>query len=1049
MNEQMNDYFDGAENYIEDQISELLRELGYQEYEEAFNKNSNWQVIDFELLKTQLIKINQNLEIDYINQAIQKIKQLSFGDIREGNITIINTFLRDGIGVKIENLNNERLMQVKLIDFNNLENNAFKFIRQLNVFANKYGTLIPDIVIYINGLPLSMIELKKPNAKEKLVDAYDQLKNYQIRKPELGYWNLFALVSNGFDTKYGSLFADFSSYWWAWKRRSIDLEIEQDLANDVPGAFFNFKKNVVGIYDKKTFIKILKSYIFYAETNQKNPKVYVPSYYQFYGTEKAINSIKKCQNGKGGVLWHTQGVGKSVTMVFLAKRIKEEFDINQKIIYVTDRKDLDVQLYKRFEDAKNYLLKQPIQIKSRSEIREILSNDNDFGIYMTTIQKFTEATDVLSLKTNVIIIADEAHRSHNNTDTELVLNENKIEEKEGYAKYIRDAFPNATYLGFTGTPLIGDKKTTDIFGPIIDQYPMNQAVLDGATVPIHYERRNINIGLDEKILKEIDEIYQNQIDESASDIVNKERKKRIQNGVARLRHFLTAPDTIKKVVSDFWHHYYLRKDVLNGKAMFVALDREIAFKVYQEMLRQKPDYKDKIKLVITGSNKDTDQEMINLIPNDDTKKMYADEFKKPDGKIKIVVVVDMWLTGFDVQDLDTLYLFKVIRKHNLMQTIARVNRRFTDNKTKKIKEDGLIVDYIGIWHYIQEALKDYGGVNKEINYDIEDIKIKLKDLLTEMHRKYFLNQDLNKIWINADDKQRYTFLINAHDVILNLKKNEQDLFFAKVHKLHRWLKLSKASLDKSAILEATFYVLLKSFVINTSIENDEIVNVQKTIEILKEKLDEAIITGEIQVSKINLSGRKDLAYISTLLEQEKSQFKNLSKLQIKEIENQMKAELKYLAKSSPLTSQKLSQHLKELIAKYEEDHDSEKICDGLIKMAIIVLEEIDKSKIVEDENLRAFYSILADEQFKIKTWDSVIMKEIVLKIKKILDDDITEQWWENSKIRAKIKTNIKLMLKKDYDYPPNKQDDITNKLVNEINEIMKNNQDYFIHGEKK
>lgn len=1036
------------ENIIENNICNLLKDIGYDEYLDHFNINNLTQVIDYDELKKLMMKINSSLDAEYIELAIDKIKKLNYATSIEGNIKTLE-WLKYGINIKIEKFFN-REIPVYLIDYKDIENNSFKFIRQMNISAA--GIIkIPDIVIYINGLPLSIIELKSPEAKEKLVDAYKQVVNYAKSHMNLMYWNIFSTVSNSFSTRYGAVTSEFN-HWWSWKKTSIDEDIIQDIdyKDDVLAAENNYRKNIIGIYDKKTLLNILKNYIFYAKTRNTHIK-YTPAYYQYYATEKAIKSLENAKYGRAGVVWHTQGSGKSVTMLFLASRIKSYF-VNQnfKIIYVTDRNELDEQLYKRFCEAKNtYLFTEPKNITSRRDLIKTLSDDDDFGIYFTTIQKFTESDEPLSTKNNIIVIADEAHRSHNNIETDYAVDtkNHEIIEKEGYAKYIRDAFPNAKFIGFTGTPLMGNgKNTVNIFGDYIDKYPMNQAVQDGSTVPIHYEKRKVPILLDKIKLSELDEIYSVEMNTTNSDYIDNARYEHIKKKLLKVSNLLSDDGVIKTVVSDFWTHYDERAKALHGKAMFVAFNRKIAHLIYKEMIHQRPKMKDEIILVITGSNKD-DEELQKLVPNDEQKKQYAIEFKKEDSKYKIAIVVDMWLTGFDVPDLDTLYLFKVIKWHNLMQTIARVNRTYNGNSKKK---DGLIVDYIGIWQYIADALKQYAG-GKDDSYNIDNVRLSLLDTCKKIEKTFFDKTNYIEKWLTSDVKDKFTFLVLGAEIIENVEKKDKDLFFSLVSKISRWYKLCRQILNNKEKLIAQYFILIKNYIRTLNVE--EAIDVEEVLKKLKNKMEEIIKTGDIEISTIYLDGKKDLSAVYSLLEKELKLIKeNKTKadyLKVKVLENEVKHQIKIFSTTNPLKAQKLSDDLIKLVEKYQIDKNIDEFLSGLIKFSKIMIESNELTRNIGDESIQAFYSILADDKFKMRNFNSEVLKEITLKIMNLIKDEITPQWWNNKRLRYIINNKIKVLLRTEYHYPPEDAKEISKIMIDQINNVVRRNPDYFIKEEDK
>lgn len=1046
------------ENDIEQLICETLEELHFNK-KNSFNIDDQRNVINYNLLEESLLKINSHLNNKYINEAIKKIKNLNL-NFEEGNCTTLK-WLKEGLKIKVESISS-RTENIYLVDYNNIDNNTFDFIPQMEI-SDGNNIIRTDIIIYLNGLPISIIELKAPSAKEKLNDAYKQLKYYANFNPNLMYWNVFSCVSNGWVTRYGSVTSNFNSHWWPWNLNK-DGKIKQDIdeKENPMDAINNYYKNIVGIYNKKIFLNMLQNYIFIAKNRNTYTK-YIPTYYQYNAVENTLKSLENSRDNRIGVVWHTQGSGKSVTMLFLTSRIKTHFkNTNYKIVLVTDRTDLDNQLYKRFCEAQDdYLFTKPIQIKSRKDLKNTLSDDDDFGIYMTMIQKFTESKEPLSNKNNIIIIADEAHRSHNNIEPELIVDRENREliEKEGYAKYIRDAFPNAKFIGFTGTPLMAtDKKTIDVFGNYIDKYSMSQSVKDGSTVPIFYEKRRIKLLLEKKELLELDQIYNEDCNLNESSYINNEKYQHIKKQLINLGNILSDPEVITCVVKDFWEHYDNRKRALNGKAMFVAFNRNIAHLIYKEIINQRPEFKDYTKLIITGSNKD-DTELAKLIPTDEQKSQYATEFKKNNSKIKIAIVVDMWLTGFDVPDLDTLYLFKVIRWHNLMQTIARVNRTYEEkddtNKIYKQKNAGLIVDYIGIWKNISEALKQYTD-DKDDTYNLEKIKTQLQDLCLKIYKKFFdMNKNLVEEWIKSDneDKNNYNRLIKAVDTILSLDKNMKDEFFAITNKISKAYKLCSTILDLNQKREAQLYILIRNFIRNTKVE--EAIDVAELLKKLKKKLPDIIKTGDIEVNQILLNGQKDLTYVFELLQKERkmikeNQNKKNDNLKVLTLNNEIKEQINIFSKTNPIKAQELSNDLKKLIEQYEYDKNIEEYMEGLIKFSKIMIEQkrqADESGI-EDEKILVFYNIIADEKFKLQHHNSEILREITEKIIKSIKQEYTPQWYSNSRIRDNVNLEIKKLLKKEYNYPPEDAKEISKIMIDEINKVVKRNPDFFINKEE-
>ena len=795
------------EQEIEDVVCQTLEELGYSKMNNDFNSIDRSQIINFDVLKSQLIKINPNLELIYIEQAIKEIRNLVSDNqlsskIRINKLTL--DYLQKGISVQIPNLNNGRTLNVSLIDYSNIENNEFSYGRQLTFWCENSPDIRPDIIIYLNGVPLVIIEMKSFTAKEGLIDAKEQITNYCNVKKEFFWWNIFSIVSNGINSLMGVANGE---RWLEWKQSYIT-----DTKNEIEN-YENYKSWIIGPLSKNNFLKILKLYIHYSSKDVK----YIPAYHQFFCVEKCFNNLNNPQN-KGGVIWHTQGSGKTITMLFFAKQILALSKEKYKIVFVTDRNDLDDQIFQNFSSNIDYLMCEPVQIDNRNDLIEKLSKDNNFGIYMTTIQKFKESTNLLSNKSNIVVIADEAHRSHNNIDIEenIDYEKNEIFEEKGYAYYLRQAFPNATFFGFTGTPL-REHKTEEIFGNIIDSYNMTQAEQDGAVVEIKYEKRPIYLSYKDIQDQEeiLNTIYNDFFEQDENEYINSAQKSKIKTEIGKLSKIFDNDENIKPIVEDFWNHYNQRKDILNGKVMFVALNRQIAVKIYKEMIKQNPTYKDKIEIVMSGDNKDN-EELISLTYSKQKIKEITSEFQKPDSRIKILIVVDMLLTGYDVPDLDTIYLFKVLKWHNLMQAIARVNRIYKTDKKEKLS--GLVVDYLSNARNLESALSEYAGISYKSNSDkfsINASKNKLLDTLSEIRSEFFSDDSCLPDWlksINSDSSIRMKCIGSGINLIENLDNDSKNKFFKKLSKAKKLILEAKSLVDVQTVQEYNFYSFIKRII---------------------------------------------------------------------------------------------------------------------------------------------------------------------------------------------------------------------------------------------
>ena len=598
-----------------------------------------------------------------------------------------------------------------MIDFDNIENNHFQAINQFTII--EFEQKRPDIIIFVNSIPLVVIELKTAiNEDVKLEDAYLQLHKYrEVSIPSLFRYNQFLVISDGVTAKAGTITSPYSRF-SDWKK----VEYTDVVTENMPTheTLFN------GMFRKDRLLDLIGNYILYS-----NDSKILAQYHQYFGVKKAIKSTVTtgAKTGKAGIVWHTQGSGKSFSMVFYAGNMIKMFS-NPTILVVTDRNDLDNQLYETFYKCSEFLKQKPVQADTRSDLKELLKDRVAGGVFFTTLQKFEEESGLFSDRDDILVLVDEAHRSHYGLEATVKLNLETMEayKKYGTAKFLHDALPNAIYIGFTGTPVeTKDKSTSSIFGDVIDTYDMTQAILDGSTVPISYESRMARVGLNQKILDEIDRYYAFVEESGVADDIAINRSKQM---MATISQVIEDPDRLELIVKDIISHYEERKNMTADHVMVVAYSRKSAYTMYKKFLELRPDYEDVVNMIITPSNKDS-EEMQKAIGTKGDKKELERKFKseEPGEKFKIAIVVDMWLTGFDVPQLGTMYIDKPMKAHNLMQAIARVNRVYKD------KKGGLIVDYIGLKGWLLDALKTYTTRDQNKIKDTEELVNVLLDKL--------------------------------------------------------------------------------------------------------------------------------------------------------------------------------------------------------------------------------------------------------------------------------------------------------------------------------
>ena len=606
------------------------------------------------------------------------------------------------------------------MEINVVNSNNFKIVNQLEIMG--YEKRIPDGILYINGIPLVVFEFKSAIREEATIhDAFIQLTTrYRRDIPELFKYNAFCVISDGVNNKSGSFFSPYE-FFYAWRKITGD-EIEVD---GIP----SMHSMIAGMFDKERLVDIIHNFIYMPDKSKKEEKI-VCRYPQYYATRKLYENIKAHQkpkgDGKGGTYFGATGCGKSFTMLYLARMLMKSIHFSSPtIILITDRTDLDVQLSSQFSNAKGFIGDDGIvSVESRADLRQKLQNKESGGVFLTTIHKFTEDTQLLTDRSNVICISDEAHRSQINLDQKVKITESGVQKTYGFAKYLHDSLPNATYVGFTGTPVDG---TIEVFGGVVDAYTMTEAVKDGITVNLVYDGRAAKVMLNQDKVRQIEEYYAQCELEGA----NEHQVEESQKAVAKMEVIIGDPDRLRAVAEDFIKHYETRVAegaTVAGKAMFVCSNRNIAYDFYKIVKELRPEWTEKkicddgvvlsekdkkelkpmekIKLVMTR-NKDDEKDLFDMLGTKEDRKEFDRQFKNPKSNFKIAIVVDMWLTGFDVPELDTIYIDKPIQQHTLIQTISRVNR------VCEGKDKGLIVDYIGSKKNMNTAIKKYTNVESE------------------------------------------------------------------------------------------------------------------------------------------------------------------------------------------------------------------------------------------------------------------------------------------------------------------------------------------------
>lgn len=773
-----------TEAQLEKAFIELLEQEGFAHQLGLSISRKPEDVLIEEDLKSFLLKkyANEGITHNEINTIVLQLKALPSSDLYESNKSFLR-ILSDGLILRRED-RNEKDLYIQLIDYTGLDThhqpneeqllmlaadtvetyqkdvNIYKIVNQLEIIGTEKR--IPDGILYINGIPLVVFEFKSAIREEATIhDAYKQLTvRYRRDIPELLKYNAFCVISDGVNNKAGSLFAPYE-FFYAWRRIA-------GLAKDVDGIDSMFTL-VQGMFHKNRLRDILRNFIYIPDSSKKNEKI-VCRYPQYYAARALFNNIKNAQkpegNGKGGTYFGATGCGKSYTMLYLTRLLmKSEYFLSPTIVLITDRTDLDDQLSSQFINAKTFIGDSNIEsVESRADLRAKLQGRQSGGVFLTTIHKFTEDTELLSERTNIICISDEAHRSQTNLDQKVRVTKEGVTKTFGFAKYLHDSLPNATFVGFTGTPI---DATLDVFGKIVDTYTMTESVKDEITVRIVYEGRAAKVALKNGELEKIEQYYSEVAEQGANEYqIDKSKQE-----TTKLSIILGDPDRLREVANDFVNHYESRiaeGATVKGKALFVSSGREIAYELYKNIIALRPEWAEireaeegaelsekdrrelkpieRIKLVMTR-NQDDEESLWKLLGTKDDRKEFDRQFKNPKSNFKIAIVVDMWLTGFDVPFLDSIYIDKPIQQHNLIQTISRVNRKFEG------KHKGLVVDYIGIKKQMNLALAKYNNSDGENFEDLEQSLVVVRnhlDLLARlMHKfdntKYFTGTTLEQL----------------------------------------------------------------------------------------------------------------------------------------------------------------------------------------------------------------------------------------------------------------------------------------------------------------
>ena len=987
----MVNYTFNEESY-ENALCELFEKtLGYQ-YASGYDLDRDHsEPLLLDNVASCLMQINRGLPREAIVEAIAKVKTFSSRDIKLNNGQFLE-HLQNGVEVKYIVGGEQKNDTVALIDYKDINNNEFLCVRQYSVIENGV-TKRPDIVLFVNGFPLVDMELKSCSREETdASEAYLQIRNRIHDIPSYYNYNMMCVISDMTHSKVGTITTNEDRY-MEWRSKTGDYEETR---------FAQFDTFFEGIFIKSRLINIIKNYILFCQDGRDAFKA-IAGYHQYFAVEKAVNATIEATetDGKAGVVWHTQGSGKSLSMVFyahlLAKRLKK-----CTMVVLTDRNDLDDQLYETFCSCKKFLRQTPVQAANRVDLKDKLKDRVAGGIFFTTMQKFEEASDALSERRDIIVMADEAHRSQYGLN-EKVDKDGKI--TIGYARLVRNSLPNATFIGFTGTPIdLEDRSTVEVFGNYIDVYDITQAVADKATKPIFYENRVIKLSLDDEVLTQIDDEYEIIRQDAEEYHIEKSKKQ-----LGTLEALLSRDKTINTLCEDITKHYGDRRHILTGKAMIVAYSKTIAIKIWHEMIRLNPAMAGKIKVVISHENTDPEEwRQVDGMQTD--KKELAKQFKDNNSDFKIAIVVDMWLTGFDVPSLNTMYIYKHMKGHNLMQAIARVNRVFKD------KEGGLIVDYVGIASALRKAMKKY-TLRDQNNFTDNNIsrkalpifKTKLaicRDFMhgldyskfikgTDLDRANTIKQGINHITCNEDNKKKYIkealALHQSATLCLSLIEYETRLEIAFLEAVR--VAITRIAQSKKFSLKDINMRI--SELLMHSVKDSQIINIFADENIEFSIFDEKYINNILNMKEKNLA----VELLARLLNDQ----------------------IKLYQKTNLVQSELFSEKMKRILISYNNGLLSNiEVLDELRNMADgMRLDSENGVKLGLSKDEKAFYDALLKPQALKDYYEdkNESLLAIVKDLTEMLNNNRTIDWQKKETARASMRSMIKRLLKK-YDYPP-------------------------------
>lgn len=994
-----------------------------------------------------------------ISTVIAQLEKTDGGGVYAENVEAMRRIM-DGFTIKREDPSKPNLY-INVIDFEpkGIKNNSFKFVNQFNIEGEH--TRIPDGIVFVNGIPLVVLEFKNAIKENTTIEnAYTQLTvRYRRDIPKLFRYNAFVVISDGVNNRFGSLFAPFE-FFYGWRK------VEHDNP-EVEGGFNSMFTMMQGLFRKDRLLDVVHNFLFFPDTPKAEDKI-VCRYPQYFATRLLFDNILKHSrqnpggDGKGGTYFGATGCGKSYTMLYLTRQLMRTTKLSSPtIVLITDRTDLDDQLAKQFINAKKFIGDEMVmQVSSREDLKTQLVNRTSGGVFLTTIQKFEENTGLLSNRANIICISDEAHRSQAGLEQKTTVTDKGVKRHYGFAKYLRDSFPNATYVGFTGTPL---DNTIDVFGPIVTRYTMTEAVADEITRKIVYEGRAAKVLLNSDKVKEIEKYYAKCKDEGASDYAIEESKKQM----TRIDVILNDPELLANIAADFVEHYEKRIEegsTVEGKAMIVCSNRSIAWNLYQAIVKLRPEWEEvkeciegetltdkereeikpmpRISLVMTR-DKDDDPRLYQHLGTDEYRKTLDKQFKSVKSNFKIAIVVDMWITGFDVPSLDTMYCFKPLQMHTLVQTISRVNRVYPG------KEKGLVVDYLGIKRQMNAALAHYAGGDVDGN-SLDTIEQSLKVVKDELDiiRRQFNGFEWSK-YFTAEGVEQVNVLNSAVEYMLRTKESETKFMqHCKKMKAAFAICCNSDRISQEEDEDIHFFFAIRSIIFKLT--KGDAADTPKMNRHVADMIKDALISETVEeIANIGVSAESEIDLLSS------DYMKRLAQLpqkntKVKLMEQLLKKVIDSIRKVNKQRGVDFTQRLEDIVKRYNDRSDdaalANDVIDDVVQQMLDLMEDVKDSRTAGDAiglsfEEMAFFDILKTVAIKydfIADFTDEKLTSLAKQVKELVEQQATVADWNNrDDIKAELKMNVIILLA-GAGYPPKIHDEVFKEILEQAENFKRN-----------